>query len=304
MLVSELIEQYIEYLLKQRNYSKNTARAYETDLGYFNEWLLAQNKADITDMENLKLYELRAFWAFRRSSNLSQQSMRRGQSAMRGLYAYALRQRLIRLNPAELMESPKRQLPLPKALEPKETTTLLNAPNNKLSLLELRDRAIIELLYGSGLRVSEAIGVEIEQIDFDSEMIKVLGKGNKERLVPLTPVSLSSLKDYLSARNSINIYKNEKKIFLNRYGKPISARSVARMLDKYARREAVMKNVSPHKLRHSFATDLLNNGADIRAVQAMLGHESLSTTKIYTRISKQKLLQTYKLSHPRSGDKK
>ena len=301
----ELIAKYLTSLEKGRALSANTVRAYGNDLRTFSKWMLENfNNDSLAFYENLTSKQIRAFWAFRRTNGLSHQSMRRGQSALRGISIFALKHKLIEKNPVEGMDSPKRKRPLPKALQLDEVMQLLHNPSNE-TLLGLRDRAILELLYGSGLRVSELASITIEQINFSAQTIRVTGKGNKERLIPLTPRSCEVINQYINRRHiEAPESKDTSHLFLNRFSKPLSVRSIARLIDKHTRELALMKNVTPHQLRHSFATHLLDGGADIRAVQEMLGHESLSTTQIYTHISKEKLLRTYQNSHPRSGGKK
>jgi len=301
--LNELIERYLESLAKERRMSPNTVRGYRSDLEFFRLWLEHQGLSHAEELENLNHTQLRSFWADRRGKGLSAQSMRRGQSALRGLFKFARRQKLIENNTAATMDSPKRQLPLPRALTQEDINLLLNAPDGQ-TLNGLRDRAILEVLYGSGLRVSEAAGLTTDALDLENQQARVTGKGSKERIVPLTPLSCQAVHAYLQMRNGqMPDQKQNHSLFLNKFGTALSVRSIARMIEKYSRQLAMMLNITPHQFRHSFATHLLNNGADIRAVQEMLGHESLATTQIYTRISKERLMQTYRLSHPRAGDK-
>ena len=303
MSISELISCYLEALEKERNLSPNTVRAYRNDLTFFADWLKSQGISETTELEALSHARIRAFWAMRRTENLSAQSMRRGQSALRGLLKYGMRHHELTKNPAENMDSPRGQRSLPKAISSEDISLLLNAPDFN-TLLGMRDRAILETLYGSGLRVSELAEITFQDIDFDNRMVRITGKGNKDRIAPLTPVSCTAIQNWLAARNAqMPEQKAEKHVFLNHLGTPLSTRSIARLIEKYVRQLAMQRHVTPHQFRHSFATHLLNNGADIRAVQEMLGHASLSTTQIYTRISKEKLMQAYRLSHPRSGEK-
>jgi len=301
--LNELIERYLESLAKERRMSPNTVRGYRSDLEFFRLWLEQQGLHQAEELEKLSHTLLRSFWADRRGKGLSAQSMRRGQSALRGLFKFARRQKLIENDTAATMDSPKRQLPLPRALTQEDINLLLNAPDGQ-TLNGMRDRAILEVLYGSGLRVSEAAGLTIDALDLENQQARVTGKGSKERIVPLTPPSCQAIQTYLQMRNGqMPDRKANRSLFLNKFGTALSVRSIARMIDKYSRQLAMMLNITPHQFRHSFATHLLNNGADIRAVQEMLGHESLATTQIYTRISKERLMQTYRLSHPRAGDK-
>ncbi len=305
MTFSELISRFLEMIEKERTLSSNTVRAYKNDLEKFNNWFFETFKtSSLNEMENLTLSQLRSFWAEQRKNGLSHQSMRRAQSSLRGIFKYAKKHDLVNRNPVESMESPRRQRPLPKALEKEELLALLHSPSSE-TLLGKRDLAILELLYGSGLRVSELADITFDQVSFSTQTARILGKGRKERIVPLTPSSCSALQGYISFRNAQQPEgKNVPNIFLNRYGTALTTRSIARLIDKHTRQMALMKNITPHQLRHSFATHLLDGGADIRAVQEMLGHENLSTTQIYTHISKEKLLKTYKNTHPRSGQEK
>ncbi len=302
MHISQVISDYLESLAKERRMAAHTVRAYTGDLAFFSAWCEETGCTEILEIEKLEPRQLRAFWAGRRSSGLSAQSMRRGQSAMRGLFKYAQRRKFISHNPMASMESPRAARPLPGALSQDDINHLLNSPDTT-TLSGLRDRAILEILYGSGLRVSEAVSLTQNSIDFSNGIVRITGKGNKDRVVPVTEASSQIILDYINQRNALKPqWKGQQTIFLNPSGKPLTVRSIARIIEKYARQLAMMKNITPHQFRHSFATHLLNNGADIRAVQEMLGHASLSTTQIYTRISKERLLQTYRDTHPRSGE--
>lgn len=302
MSIQDTVLRYLEALSKERLMSAQTVKAYEADLRQFVTWLASTGIINISETSNLSAQQLRAFWAQRRNQGLSAQSMKRAQSAMRGFFKYALKHGLINRNPMSSIESPRAQRPLPKALNETDVAMIINSPATD-SAMGLRDRAILEVLYGSGLRVSELADLTISQIDVENLLLRVTGKGNKERIIPMTDIAARALQEYISRRNSdFPGSAAVEYVFLNRHGGQISTRSIARMIDKYVRQLAMMKNISPHQFRHSFATHLLNNGADIRAVQEMLGHESLSTTQIYTRISKERLLQTYRQTHPRSGD--
>jgi tyrosine recombinase XerC len=303
--LGSIVSEFLQYIEKERRLSQQTVKAYENDLNHLIEWLeknLQINSAE--DFENLSLAQFRSYWGNRRVNGLSQQSMRRGQSSLRSFVKYCRKRGLIKRNPVDGMDSPRKTRPLPKALAYEDVNLLLNAPETETTIGK-RDRAILELIYGSGLRISELANAERQNLDFSQQSARITGKGNKERIVPMTPSACDAIKTYIEARDHEydQAFKIQK-IFLNRYGKPITTRSIARMIDKYTRELAMMLKITPHQFRHSFATHLLNNGADIRAVQEMLGHESLSTTQIYTKISKEKLLSTYKNTHPRAGGKR
>lgn len=203
-------------------------------------------------------------------------------------------------NPMETCDGPKVCKPLPRVMTEQEIEKLLFQDTGNFQ--DIRDAAILETLYGSGLRVSEISSVTIEDLNMEDQNIRVTGKGRKDRIVPLSPASCKAIECYLKARKSeFKLPPEERSLFLNRFGKPISPRGIARLLDKRLRLAMFMKHLSPHALRHSFATHLLNGGADLRAVQEMLGHTSLATTQIYTHVSKEHLKKTYKKAHPRAG---
>ena len=304
MVIKELIEEYLASLEKERNLSLQTIRGYKNDLNFFEKWLSNNDITEISKAESLTPAQIRGFWAGRRKGGLCSSSMRRGQSALRGLFKYAIRHGLANKNPVDLMDSPKVQRPLPKALSQDDVNMLLNSPDTS-NLLGMRDKAILELLYGSGLRVSEVSNLTSEDINLEAQLLTVReGKGGKDRVVPLTPISCNAISLYINNRTTeITRFINEMiRRGFRRIGFIGDYRHCRSFYERYtAFRLAMMMNITPHQFRHSFATHLLNNGADIRAVQEMLGHASLSTTQIYTRISKEKLMQTYRNCHPRAG---
>jgi len=283
----------------------HTVRAYRIDLECFVSWVEQRtNNADGNALMNLNHVDFRSYWGLRKQTGLSGLSLRRAQSALRGFFQFAAKRRFITRNPLLGMDSPKFRRSLPLILSENEANVLLGSPDQ--SLLGLRDGAILEILYGSGLRVSEVSKLQIDAIDFENEMVRIIGKGQKERLVPITPSSGKAIQRYMEARFSRHPdSKSISFLFLNRRNGRLSDRSIARLLDKYSRKIGLAKKISPHKFRHSFATHLLDGGADLRAVQEMLGHSSLSTTQIYTHVSKENLRKAYQNSHPRAGgDKK
>lgn len=296
----KLADQFLEYLEKERASSRHTIRGYANDIGVFLQWL-EKNIGDLSieRAATLKPVEMRAFWAERKAGGLAGTSLRRAQSALRSLFRFAVRRQLISRNPLEALDTPKAPRPLPELLSEQEMGSLLLSPDG--SLAGRRDRAILELLYGSGLRVSELTGLTILSLDLQNGIGRVTGKGSKERLVPLTPSCCEAIRDYLRLRTAeMPATINTPHLFLNNRGTPLSQRSVARLLEKYVRRTALLRKISPHTLRHTFATHLLDGGADLRAVQEMLGHASLSTTQIYTHLSRDRLKKVYRRTHPRA----
>lgn len=281
--------------------SAHTVRAYAADLHLFLDWMRrTAPPADPAHAEKLTASDIRAFWAQRRQEGLCGNSVRRAQSAIRGLFAYAIRRGIIRENPMDAVDPARGGRPLPRFLTEEEAERLMTS--NDSSLSGLRDRALLELLYGSGLRASEAVSLTRGSLDFHAGFLRVTGKGSKERIVPLTPAAMNAVREYLRRRDAEQAgAREEPALFLNMQGTPLQVRSVARILEKHIRTIALAKHISPHDLRHSFATHLLNGGADLRAVQDMLGHASLSTTQIYTHLSGDRLRKIYAASHPRSG---
>ncbi len=298
-----LIEGFLAYCTKERGLSEHTVRAYETDLSAFGTWMKSRFPSFIpSSLEALTAADFRLFWAWERARNLSSQSIRRAQAALRGFFRFLFKRKTLSRNPLLGVESPRVGRRLPQVLDESEVNALVTAPDSRD--LGIRDRALLEVLYGSGLRVSELTGLTIDSLDLDGKVVRVLGKGSKERLVPLTESSCKALREYFDVRAPRREPEpHPRRVFLNHLGTPLSTRSVARLLRKYTLKLGLMKRVHPHAIRHSFATHLLDGGADLRAVQEMLGHASLSTTQIYTHLSREKLRKIYIKSHPRSGGK-
>lgn len=336
-MLEQLLKEFIEYCEKEKNLALHTVRSYKTDLEDFFEWLSSTNKVSkLEDLQNLKYSDFRAYFLHKKNRGLQSKSIKRIQSSIRSFYKFGIRKKYFSFNPVESFESLKLGRNLPTVLTQQEIDKFLAVIDTK-SPLGKRDKAIIELLYGSGLRVSELVNLRISDIDFYQNILRVKGKGGKERIVPMTNASIIALRDYLEVRdlllrnkektcsksasrmckklgqsqveNTIQMYVGSKErdseiLFLNKLGTGLSARSVARLICKYVIRSGIFKNIHPHVFRHTFATHLLDGGADIRAVQEMLGHASLSTTQIYTHLSKERLKRVYMQTHPRSGVKK
>ena len=282
----------------------HTVRAYKHDLESFLSWLdETLHDTTVGRAQNLSHAELRSYWAGQKASGLGARSLRRAQSAVRGLFRYARKNGIATRNPTDGMESPKVGRRLPKILSQKEAASILSG--NPQSFSGCRDKAILELLYGSGLRVSELTSLTLAEVDLQEAILRVTGKGNKDRIVPMTGASCEAVRRYLALRASaMPQAAKTREIFVNKYGNRLSSNGITRILHKHLRQAAAMKLVSPHALRHSFATHLLDGEADLRAVQEMLGHASLSTTQIYTHLSREHLKKAYNSSHPRSGGKK
>jgi integrase/recombinase XerC len=298
--VKDAIDRFVLYCRNERRYSLHTVRAYENDLGRFLAWLeKSDRRVDIVAVGGMKVAEFRAFLADQRTGGLSGSSLRRTQSALRSFFTFLVKRSFLEKNPLQSMDSPKIRKTLPNVLSEADMAAFLEI--SPVDLMKARNRLTLEFLYGSGLRVSELCALTIGQIDTHGGMMKIHGKGDKDRLVPLTPASLAVLKQYLDCRLAENLpVAPHSPLLLNHRGGALSVRGIARIIDGRIREMALLKHIHPHMLRHSFATHLLNGGADLRVVQELLGHASLSTTQIYTHVSREHLKKVYKHSHPRA----
>ena len=289
--MNELLESFIKHLSDERNYSEHTVKAYRGDLENFHNFLLKEEKK----VEDADVATINAYVSNLYGKN-SPASVERKISAVRSFFSYLVRKDIVAQNPAKLVRTPKKEKHLPVFLSVDEVFNLVNVKDPEQSPLRLRDRAILELLYSSGLRVSELAGTTLADLSMGEAIIRVRGKGNKERIVPVGSKALSALGDYLDIREKLKPASD--RIFLNSRGGGITTRSLARIIKKYGLVSGISKNVSPHVLRHSFATHLLAGGADLRAIQEMLGHASLSTTQRYTHLSVERIMEVYDKTHP------
>ena len=282
------IEKFLSYLEVEKNYSSHTLINYQVDLDEFAAFL------GQSSLEKVDYAVLRRFLAQLRSRNLKPRSVARKLSSLRSFFKYLQREKIVSSNPAALLVTPKLDKPLPHFLSEQEAVRIVEAPSlDKIS--QLRDKAIFETLYSTGIRVSELVGLDIEDVDFISNIIRVMGKGRKERLAPVGDKALEALQQYIEKRpQKLDI------LFLNKNGTRLTARSVCNIINKYVTQQAIAQHVTPHMFRHSFATHLLNAGADLRSVQELLGHVNLSTTQIYTHLTTEKLKKVYDQAHPRA----
>lgn len=288
------IATFIKYLQAERNASPHTIEAYSRDLGQFSGFLREKIDPGLTISQITHLHIRRYLASVHKE--LTKSSTGRKLAAIRSLFRFLLRRGIIEKNPAELISTPKKEKKLPFHLNIDEITTLVEAPGLPEELPS-RDRAILETLYSSGLRVSELTGLDVSGIDLLAGTVRVYGKGGKERLVPLGSKAVKALEDYLELRGNPGI---NAPLFTNSRGGRLTRRSVARIVDKYMLHLQTMKKASPHTLRHTFATHLLEGGADLRSIQEMLGHASLSTTQKYTHVSIDRLLEVYDKAHPKA----
>jgi len=283
-----LIEDFLDYLRGARGYSNHTITAYKKDLEEFFNFVLKP-------VEKLDNIDIRNFMAHLRQKDLSKTSITRKLSALRSFYRFLHREGYVKTNPARLVSTLKVIREIPKFLTVDEVFLLIDAPKGD-SFIAIRDRAILELLYSSGIRVSELISLDINDIDIRESLIRVKGKGKKERIVPVGSKALEALKNYLPER--LTIKKRSSALFLSKRGTRLTDRSVRRIIYQYIRKINFKKNISPHTLRHTFATHLLHGGADLRSIQEFLGHSSLSTTQKYTHVDITHLMDVYDSSHP------
>jgi integrase/recombinase XerC len=299
MNLEELQKAFADYLRVERGYSEHTLRNYLSDITIFFEYLKERN-IDISEasmLERLEPVDIRGFLASRFKLNKASSNQRR-LSAIKTLYKFMQKRGIISANPAEIISSPKTEKSLPKSISIDEVLALIHSIDGN-EVLDLRDRAMVELMYSSGVRVSELVSINLSDIDLINATLRVIGKGRKERILPIGSYAVQAIDEYLKRRGELLKTETEA-LFLNKNGGRITTRSVARIVKKYLYKCAISKNVSPHVLRHSFATHLLGSGADIRFIQELLGHASLSTTQRYTSASIEHLMQIYDRTHPHS----
>lgn len=299
MTLDDLLGRFYKHLVYEENVSKHTLRAYESDLGQFKEHLCRSN-VGIDDVDHVFM---RRYMANLANRNYSRSTLNRKLAAVRGFLRFAVRQGAIKSSPAEIISAPKLKQTLPKILRANEIEHLMSLPD-QASIYGRRDRAILEVLYGCGIRVAELVGMEVERVDLGRRELRVIGKRDKERLVPLSSYATDALRIYMEKSRDEILAKNKKStvtaVFLNRSGTRLSDGGVRRLMAKYMAKVTKDRNITPHSLRHTFATHLLEGGADLRTVQDLLGHVDIATTQIYTHLSQARLKQVYKQAHPRA----
>lgn len=293
------IKKFLKYLEIERNVSVHTLRAYERDLKEFSEYCHAQP-------EDIDMIDIRGFISEQINKGKSKTTVSRKLATLRSFFTYLYREGYVRINQAKLVPAPKTPKHLPNFLSVDDAFNLVQTPEG-IGLLPVRDRAILELLYSSGLRVSEVAGLNIDDLNMREGMVKAKGKGKKERIVPVGNKAMDALKSYLVERK---LYKKKKSIpdsdnalFLNRNGERLTDRQMRRIVVKYARAIGIDGQIGPHTLRHTFATHLLFGGADLRVIQELLGHSSLSTTQKYTHLDIGHLIDVYDKAHPLADEK-
>ncbi|ASG67219.1 tyrosine recombinase XerD [Francisella halioticida] len=291
--MSTVVDAFLDNLWLEHGLSQNTISSYRTDLKFL------QNYFSKVDLVSLDFEQLYAFISYRSKNGYSSRSNARMISTLRKFYAWLVRTGHTQNNPTAKLIMPKLAKSLPKDMTESDIETLLQAPDLTQDI-GIRDRAMLELMYATGLRVSELVGLDVESVDVNIGVIQVLGKGSKERIVPMGEYALEFLQKYLTESRS-NLAKSfkEKAIFISQHSKRMTRQSFWHRIKNYALTAGISTEISPHTLRHAFATHLLNHGADLRSVQLLLGHSSVSTTTIYTHISQNRLQEIYQKHHPR-----
>jgi integrase/recombinase XerC len=329
---STTIQHFLDYLKFERRFSEHTAKCYGADLIQFGDFLMSTSEAGHPDSEAISSSEdqesgaatavatavqrkvdelllsagtddVRAYLVFLNEKQYSKATIARKLATLRSFYKFLVKRNQLTSNPVVAVRTPKQEKKLPRFLGYEEIKRLLDTPSLD-NWLGARDRAIMETLYSTGIRVSELVALNMDDIDFLGEVVHIRGKGKKERIAPIGSSALQVIQHYMEYRNKRaqnNANFDSKVLFVNKHGKRLSTRSVRRKMDKYLKMAGLDPAISPHTLRHSFATHMLNNGADLRSVQELLGHQSLSTTQVYTHLTTNKLKDVYENAHPRSG---
>jgi len=328
---STIIHKFLDYLKFERRFSEHTAKCYGADLTQFGEFLKGAVESDSSDSELLsqshhhaeqatavatqvdvkidqlllsaKTDSVRSYLGLLNEKQYSKATIARKLATLRSFYKFLVKRNHVSSNPVVSIRTPKQEKKLPRFLEYEEVKKLLNTPPVN-TWLGARDRAILETLYSTGIRVSELVALNMDDIDFLGEVVHIRGKGKKERIAPIGSSALQVIQHYMEYRNKraqSNGNFDSKVLFVNKHGKRLSTRSVRRKMDKYLKMAGLDPDISPHTLRHSFATHMLNNGADLRSVQELLGHQSLSTTQIYTHLTTTRLKEVYDNAHPRNN---
>jgi len=333
-----IVESFLSYLTDERHFSPYTARCYGADLRQFVQWLTDELETPPSEQKERELFAqlerpdnangvagrilprntltgriaaadvdlLRGYLAFLNEQAYSPATMARKIATLRSFYKWALKRSFVPTNPMTLIRTPRQGKRLPRAITVDQVERLLSAPSDS-DVLGARDRAMLETLYSTGIRVSELVDLNVEDLDLQGEALRVRGKGKKERLVPLGSHALAAIARFRQVLLADEQFaaawtngKADRPLFVNKHGSRLSSRSVRRKLDKYLRQVGLDPSISPHTLRHSFATHLLDNGADLRSVQELLGHQSLSTTQTYTHLTTTRLRDAYNGAHPRA----
>jgi integrase/recombinase XerC len=307
--LSRAIDSFQAYVADERRFSPRTVLAYRTDLDRFADFWekeFANENAGKTSLSKIDTLAVRSYLAHLHRARLSNRSLARHLSTLRSFFRWACREGHLEKNPARGLPSPRIPRTLPRALTLADTERLLEPDGGEETLLPERERALFELLYATGLRVSEAAGLDLEDVDFSARLVRVTGKGSRERIVPFGETAAEALREYLPVRAALRRAVEDddpepgEPLFVNARGGRLTTRSMARLLKRRLRAAGLPEEISPHALRHTFATHLLQAGADLRAIQELLGHASLSTTQKYTHLDAARLREVYRNSHPKA----
>jgi integrase/recombinase XerC len=317
-MLHELLSQFLDHLRYERNVSAHTLRNYESDLQQFIDYLIPPDsdasptngrkqkaaKPSEPDLKQTDHITIREWLASLHSDHKKKSSIARKLAALRTFFQFLVREGVIESNPAKLVATPRKEKKLPVHLSLEDAVRFIETPDAE-SDFGKRDRAILELLYATGVRVSELVQLNLRDVDLSNKLLRVFGKRRKERIVPFGEPALKALNNYLSVRgkflmNAPVTKRDAQPLILNYQGTRMTTRSVGRLIEKYIRLCAGIHDISPHALRHSFATHLLDSGADLRDIQALLGHARLSTTQVYTHVSMEKLIEVYDKAHPKA----
>ncbi|MDD5254898.1 MAG: site-specific tyrosine recombinase XerD [Candidatus Omnitrophica bacterium] len=294
--MKELVEMFLSYLSAERGLARNTVVAYRDDLGAYLEFIAGQK---IDTLSKTSRGEVTAFMLSQKEKGISPNSIARRLAAIKTFYRFLVRERILKNDPTGLIDTPKLWKKVPDTLSTNEVDALLAQPNIR-EKQGMRDKAILETFYATGMRVSEVCGLKTENVNLEVGFLRCIGKGNKERIIPLGKKAIAAITRYISSsRPRLLKGKECEYLFVSRSGKRISRQSLWKLIKQYARLARIKKPIKPHILRHSFATHLLERGADLRSVQEMLGHSNISTTQIYTHISKDRLKSIHRSFHPR-----
>lgn len=298
-MIDHLADSFINYVTVEKGLAANTIESYSQDLSQFVEFVKAAGVSEITDLTKQNILE---FMASLKEKGKRPTTISRNITTLRNFFKFLVRERMSEIDFSKYLEIPHIYKKLPEVLSITEITNLLNAPDTS-AVYGLRDRAMLELLYASGLRVSELLGVESADLNFEMGFLSVVGKGSKERIVPVGTSALEWCRKYLDEGRPKLVTDAEKTsvMFLNKDGNGMTRQGFWKIIKHYAKVAGIVKKLSPHVIRHSFATHLLENDADLRSVQEMLGHSDISTTQIYTHVSNKTLHEVYRRTHPRSG---
>ncbi len=314
---SPMVRQFLDYLKLEKHFSDYTVKSYGADLIQFGQFLMGEigqshrsaTTADGSGALDERQFKcepitIREFLAYLYGQNYTKSTTARKLATLRSFYKFLIRRGHVSVNPLSTIRTPKQEKRLPKCLDLEQVQKLLEAPGDG-DVLSARDKAMLEVLYSSGIRVSELVELEMADIDLQEGILRVKGKGRKDRLTPIGSQAIKALQRYFEMRTndgkaSPALQTPTARVFLNKHGQSLSTRSVRRKLDKYLLAAGLDPGISPHTLRHSFATHLLNNGADLRSVQELLGHQSLSTTQIYTHLTTNRMKEVYDAAHPRA----